>query len=107
MPQTKEQDGYLRSMAIGFSNEVRHRNGPLWIVRAAKEIKGRMSGSPIVDDKCSAIAVLCAIGGISGEQNREGGPNPRLARNLPGWLLQNFIAEHHGKAAASSATDNL
>jgi hypothetical protein len=71
-----------------FQCEVRHRNGPLWIVRAAKEIKGTMSGSPIVDNKCSAIAVLCAIGGISGEQNREGGPNPRLARNLPGWLLQ-------------------
>jgi hypothetical protein len=71
-----------------FRCDVRHRNGPLWIVRATKEIKGRMAGSPIVDDKCLAMAVLCAIGGISGEQNREGGPNPRLACNLPGWLLQ-------------------
>jgi hypothetical protein len=26
-----------------FQCDVRHRNGPLWIVRAAKEIKGRMA----------------------------------------------------------------
>jgi hypothetical protein len=84
-----EGTGWMLSLdGQWFKCDVRHEDGPLWIFDAAKDIEGGMSGSPIVDDKCSAIGVLCAAARTSGEKYTEGGPNPRLIYNLPGWLLQ-------------------
>ena len=65
-----------------FSCTVRHFGGPLWITHAAERVLSGMSGSPIVAEAGTAIGVVCTI-----TFPREGGPNPRLSHNLPGWLL--------------------
>ena len=63
--------------------------GPLWIEQSQADIVGGMSGSPIVADNGSAIGVLCTSAHRGGAaSSREGGPNPRLATNLPGWFLR-------------------
>jgi hypothetical protein len=57
------------------------------VFNAAENIIGGMSGSPIVDDDGAAVGVLCtSSGGQKG--STEGGPNPRLTHNLPGWVLR-------------------
>jgi Trypsin-like peptidase domain len=66
---------------------VRHSGSILWISNAADGIVGGMSGSPIVADDGSAIGIVCTSGGGIGVHT-EGGPNPRLTHNLPGWLLR-------------------
>jgi hypothetical protein len=66
-----------------FSCTIRHFGGPLWITHAAERVLGGMSGSPIVAEAGTAIGVVCTI-----TLPREGGPNARLADNLPGWLLR-------------------
>jgi trypsin-like peptidase len=76
-----------------FACEVEHRpDGPLWIKNAAEPIVGGMSGSPILSKAGTAIGVVC----ISKErlpnvEGNEGGPNPRLTANLPGWMLHQMI----------------
>ena len=65
-----------------FSCTIRHFGGPLWITHAAESIRSDMSGSPIVTEIGTAIGVVCTAAAPW-----EGGPNPRLTRNLPGWLL--------------------
>lgn len=65
-----------------FSCTVRHFGGPLWITHAAEVIRDGMSGSPIVTEIGTAIGVVCTAAAPW-----EGGPNPRLSHNLPGWLL--------------------
>ena len=61
----------------------------LWIENAEEPILGGMSGSPILNDESSAIGVVCISGGVglNSDTFREGGPNPRLTHNLPGWVL--------------------
>jgi hypothetical protein len=66
-----------------FSCTVRHYGGPLWITHAAEGIRGDMAGSPIVTESGTAIGVVCTAAAPW-----EGGPNPRLTHNLPGWLLR-------------------
>ena len=66
-----------------FSCTVRHFGGPLWITHAAEGIRSEMSGSPIVTEIGTAIGVVCTAAAPW-----EGGPNPRLTHNLPGWLLR-------------------
>jgi len=66
-----------------FSCTIRHSGGPLWITHADERIPDGMSGSPIVAADGTAIGVVCATAAP-----REGGPNPRLTHNLPGWLLR-------------------
>jgi hypothetical protein len=56
-------------------------NGPLWISNASQPTVGGMSGSPILSDNGSAIGVV-ALG-----SNLDGCKNPRLVRDLPGWLI--------------------
>jgi len=56
--------------------------GPLWIEDAAQPIVPGMSGSPILTQDGSAIGVVAAS-----DNGSQGGPNPRLASHLPGWLL--------------------
>lgn len=70
-------------------------NGTLMVSDAVSGIAGGMSGSPIVAEKGAAIGIVC-IGSStvsdvqteSGELDTEGGPNPRLMGNLPGWFLK-------------------
>lgn len=63
-------------------------NGPLWIKNAAQDIVGGMSGSPILAEDGSAIGVLSTSSHIGNEKSsREGGPQPCLTRDLPGWAL--------------------
>ncbi len=72
-------------------------NGPWWIEGAAG-IVGGMSGSPILaEDGETAIGFVCNSSGIgSGTPDDPvstgGGPNPRLAMNLPVWLLRELTA---------------
>jgi hypothetical protein len=67
---------------------VRHVGGPLWFSDAADGIHGGMSGSPVLLSDGSAIGVVCTSGGTDSKPDTEGGPNPRLVHNLPGWCLQ-------------------
>jgi hypothetical protein len=69
-----------------FSCTIRHFGGPLWITHAAERVVGAMSGSPIVAVAGTAIGVVCTI-----TSPREGGPNARLADNLPEWLLRDIL----------------
>ena len=69
-----------------FSCTVRHFGGPLWITHAAEGIRSEMSGSPIVTEIGTAIGVVCTAAAPW-----EGGPNPRLTHNLPGWLLHDTL----------------
>lgn len=62
--------------------------GPLWLFEANDGIRGGMSGSPVRDEDGRAIGVVSAGGGSGAEDlDTEGGPNPALTRDLPGWLL--------------------
>ena len=53
------------------------RDGPLCFGQETKT-EGGMSGSPIVNDDGAAVGVVT----VSAPSN------PRLARDLPGWLLR-------------------
>ena len=65
-----------------FECEVEHRpDGPLRISKANELIVGGMSGSPILSKAGATIGVACT----SVNDGLEGGPNPRLMANLPGW----------------------
>jgi hypothetical protein len=71
-----------------FRCTVQYRNnGGFWINDAAKEIRGGMSGSPIISDDGAAIGIVCVAGGTMLGHHTAGGPNPRLRLNLPGWVL--------------------
>ena len=66
-----------------FSCTIRHFGGPLWVTHAAESIRSEMSGSPIVTEIGTPIGVVCTAAAPW-----EGGPNPCLTLNLPGWLLR-------------------
>lgn len=67
----------------------RQPTGLLWIENAAQNIVGGMSGSPILAEDGSAIGVLCTSNHNGNEKSsREGGPQPCLTRDLPGWALR-------------------
>ena len=69
-----------------FSCTIRHFGGPLWITHAAEVVGSAMAGSPIVTEIGTAIGVVCTAAAPW-----EGGPNPRLSHNLPGWLLHDTL----------------
>jgi hypothetical protein len=76
-------------------------NGALWISGAAENIVGGMSGSPILADDGSAIGILCTSCSVAGSgASASGGPNPRLASHLPGWLLREIGLFHIRSAHA-------
>jgi hypothetical protein len=75
-----------------FQCEVQHSDSPLWLFKAAEGIVGGMSGSPILSDEGAAIGVLTSSGGGVDMAHTDGGPCPRLAYNLPGWLLRELAA---------------
>jgi len=89
-----ESDAWLLALSgQWFGCRVMSRGRSLWISKAAEGIRGGMSGSPIIAPNGRAIGVLCTSSGVvtPGQQpdtgdHREGGPNPYLPANLPGWL---------------------
>jgi hypothetical protein len=79
------------------ANSTGGSGGRLWVESATEgSLLPGMSGSPIVVDNGvngMAIGVFCLCRGLDG---KEGGPQPRLIDNLPGWLLNEF-GWHHGE----------
>lgn len=67
---------------------VRPSSKSLWIENAKQGVAGGMSGSPIITSEGKAIGMVCIAGGTSDRKHTQGGPNPRLIANLPGWLLR-------------------
>jgi hypothetical protein len=79
--------GWLLSLdGRWFQCAVEHLGGPLFLTHLAEEIKGGMSGSPIISATGEAIGVVCASS--EGGAERLQGPSARLSHNLPGWLLE-------------------
>jgi hypothetical protein len=65
---------------------IKELDGPLWVTDTAQPIEGGMSGSPIISDAGAAVGIV-ALGNESGCEDGHGSINPRLVRDLPGWLL--------------------
>ena len=86
------------ALLLSLSNEwfpckVEHSpNGMLAIRDATAGIAGGMSGSPIIVEDGTAIGIVCLGDGV--DRPTEGGPNPRLMGNLPGWFLNKLAPEH-------------
>ena len=68
--------GYVLSLGGEWQQcRMWHIGGPLWLAGAS--IDGGMSGSPILSANGEAVGVIASNGG-----------QPRLAHNLPGWVLK-------------------
>ncbi len=79
-----------------FQCTVRHLCGPLHIADAAEGIRAGMSGSPVIANDGSAIGIVCTSFGIIADHDQlhtEGGPNPRLMGNLPGWCIKSLASK--------------
>jgi len=93
-PVAESEAWLLARSGRWFSCRVRVTERAIWISDAAEGIHGGMSGSPIVAPNGRAIGVVCTSDGVvkPGQPNindhREGGPNPYLSANLPGWLVR-------------------
>jgi hypothetical protein len=85
--------GWLLSLQCEwFQCSVGHDGRGLWVREATKGIVGGMSGSPILAEDGRAVGVVSTAGERDeDEQYTEGGPNPRLAVHLPGWLLRELL----------------
>jgi len=87
-----ESDAWLLSLGgQWFRCRVMSRRGlALQVSDAVEGIRGGMSGSPIIAPNGRAIGVVCTSSGLrdDGDDHREGGPNPYLPANLPGWLVR-------------------
>ena len=70
-----------------FTCRITSRGESIWFDQAAQPVIGGMSGSPIVLPDGSAVGVVCT----STAAGQEGGPNPMLAANLPGWLVEEAL----------------
>jgi len=68
---------------------LKENDGPLWICNTMQPIAGGMSGSPVISDNGTAIGVVTPSN-VSEPEDNLGSPNPRLARDLPGWLLRDL-----------------
>jgi hypothetical protein len=88
-PAKTEEGAWLLSLANAWGKCTSVQNdGPLWLSDAVDGIHAGMSGSPVVRGDGRAIGVVCASGGGEGTMHTQGGPNPRLEFDLPGWLLR-------------------
>jgi hypothetical protein len=65
-------------------------DGRLWITNTAQPIVGGMSGSPVISDRRAAIGIV-ALANAQGCEDQNGSRNPRLVRDLPGWLLHSQL----------------
>ncbi len=87
-----ENDAWLLSLdGHWFRCRVASRGRSLWISEAEEDIRGGMSGSPILSPTRHAIGVVCTSASVGGKGSREGGPNPLLAAQLPGWLADGLL----------------
>jgi hypothetical protein len=96
VPQTEEEawvPAWLLSLeGKWFGCKARYRrNGSLWVAETTEPIRGGMSGSPVVIAGGKAIGVVSSASESPDEtpicQGEYGSKNPRLTRDLPGWLL--------------------
>ena len=84
-----------------FACKVDHSPNGMLNVDTARSIAAGMSGSPIIAEDGTAIGVVCLGSGgtmLELEMATEGGPNPRLMGNLPGWFLKELAATPKPKA---------
>jgi len=72
---------------IEYAKEL---DGPLWISATEQPIVSGMLGSPIVSDNRAAMGICCPSSVSSSKDHNAGGPNPRLFRDLPAWLLRDL-----------------
>ena len=79
-------------------------NGPIWLTTHPKNIQGGMSGSPIVSDSGAAVGVI-TLGSNMKDIGPNSGPNPRLVRDLPGWL--SYAQQKRAAIAASKRTEAI
>jgi hypothetical protein len=101
-PQTGFNDGEFIHLIMTITSNIPKINveaKPLackaGIIRNAPRVRKTpltfqawMSGSPVLLGDGSAIGVVCVSGGVDPRLYTEGGPNPRLMTNLPGWCLR-------------------
>jgi hypothetical protein len=95
IPMPRKGEGPARLLSLDgkwFACRLTATERSLWIWDAEQPIVGGMSGSPIVNDTGAAVGVCCTAGGLVGHEPREGGPNPFLTRQLPGWFLDEIKA---------------
>jgi hypothetical protein len=90
----RNAQAWLLSLEGGwFPCTVQHNGGALWLFNAKEGIVAGMSGSPIISDDGAAIGIVCVSGGTAGTgRHTSGGPNPRLAHHLPGWVLRSAVS---------------
>jgi len=87
-----EGDAWLLALdGRWFKCRVTTRGRSLWISDAKENIRGGMSGSPIVLPVGHAVGVVCISSSMGGARSREGGPNPFLPAQLPGWLVAGLL----------------
>lgn len=93
MSDPKDNAAWLLSLDHQWLRcNVEHYHSAAWLIRNAAQpgIQWGMSGSPIVNhDRTAAIGIICVgfRGAFPNDTSAaEGGPNPRLATNLPAWM---------------------
>lgn len=89
-----ESDAWLLGLDGGwFRCRVMSRGRFIVISEAEDDIRGGMSGSPIMLSSGQAVGVVCISfsSEVSGAGSREGGPNPLLAAQLPCWLAGGLL----------------
>jgi len=74
-----------------FNCRVESLGQSLFIRQADEGISAGMSGSPIIAPDERAIGIVCLSTGAHPENCREGGPDPFLPANLPGWLAGDLL----------------
>ena len=88
-------DGHWSQCTVRRNNDATGLGSRLWVSSTTEGLLAPgMSGSPIVVDNGingMAIGVFCLSRGLEG---KEGGPQPRLLHDLPGWLLHD-LGWHH------------
>jgi hypothetical protein len=73
-------------------------DGPIWLDEAISGLKRGMSGSPVLNAAGAAVGVIALVDGTSC------GPQARLARDLPGWLLRRAQALSFPRHSSSKVT---
>lgn len=72
-----------------FGCELTTLGNSIWITAANSEIRGGMSGSPILDHNGRAVGIVC----VSAQSMEPHGPNPRLTHCLPAWLVRDLAKD--------------
>lgn len=89
-PPPKEGEAWLLMLDGHWARctvDTNFGHGTISIDNASEGIHGGMSGSPIIDSQGKAIGIVSISGGTE-QLHSQGGPEPSLVANLPGWLLR-------------------